>query len=63
MTVIINSKPEVRYIMYCAWCRRPIGWSEVEHSHGICKECSERLLTEAPIFAGLQKLTQRKEEG
>jgi len=63
MTVIINSKPEVRYPMLCAWCRRLIGWSKVGHSHGICKECSEKLRAEAPLFTGLQKLTQRKEEG
>jgi len=44
MTVIINSKPERRYPVMCAWCGRLVGWSIVEHSHSICRECSEQLI-------------------
>ena len=50
MTVEIDSRPEVKYPILCAWCRKPIGWSRAEHSHGICEECSKRLRTEAPLF-------------
>jgi len=51
MTIEINSRPEVRYPMFCAWCRKLIGWSRAEHSYGICMECSEKLRAEAPLFA------------
>ena len=36
-------KSEVKdYPMICAWCGNEIGRSSVEHSHGICEECSNR---------------------
>lgn len=43
----INPKPEQpKYPVYCAWCGRKIGLSAVENSHGMCKVCSRRKLTE-----------------
>jgi len=40
------------YPVFCAWCTdvgrsTRVGWSTVEHSHGICPECSEAALAEA----------------
>lgn len=28
----------------CSWCGKVVGFSEVEHSHGICQKCSGKLL-------------------
>jgi hypothetical protein len=42
--VRINPKAERLYNVICAWCRRVVGYSEVEHSHGICPDCAKKLL-------------------
>lgn len=56
----INSRPEQpRHPVKCAWCGKMIGWSRAEHSHGICGGCAERLVKNAPLFAG----HNRKKEG
>jgi len=45
-----------KYPVFCAWCHREIGKSEVEHSHGICKNCAEKMLVD------LRERTENKEK-
>jgi DNA-directed RNA polymerase subunit RPC12/RpoP len=42
-------KTEVRkmYPVICAWCGKKIGECVVEHSHGICPRCKDKMLAEA----------------
>jgi len=62
MTVEINSNPEVKYPVICAWCGKVTGWSVAKRSHSICRECSERLLIEAPLFARQEKTKNERQE-
>lgn len=37
----------MKYEIKCAWCGATLRTdAEVEHSHGICEECSKRLIDE-----------------
>jgi len=42
----INTQPEKVYPVVCAWCGKIVGYSELDHSHGICQSCSDKLLAE-----------------
>lgn len=42
----INAKAEEVFPVVCAWCKKVVGYTSVGDSHGICRECSKRLLGE-----------------
>lgn len=42
--VKIDTKPEQRFPVKCAWCRKTTDFSTIEHSHSICEECKDDLL-------------------
>lgn len=35
-----------KYPVLCAWCDMVIGECEIQSSHGICKTCSDKMLSE-----------------
>ena len=45
----IKERFMVKYPIKCAWCKsqRIVGWSTVEHSHGICIKHKEMVLKKA----------------
>lgn len=42
----IDTTPEELSPVICAWCGKLVGYTEVGDSHGICRECSKKLLEE-----------------
>lgn len=42
----IDVVPENPFPVVCAWCKKVVGYSTVKESHGLCRECSKRLLEE-----------------
>ena len=50
----------------CAWCRKAMGGKPGRYdavSHGICDECSDKMITDAKAWREARKMEVRHEAG